>query len=238
MSEDTEALEQEALEALATDREAFEARFPPVVFIGVARALKIREPAIFARLVRSLRDDFYDFYMDCGSPLRSKRPSRDAAKKRLSELRDAANLIASTDLSIDLWMPLSPLGDAEEEQFVTTARRLASFWDEELTKLEAKPSAAGRRSHVAFHELIIFLIRTYQQIAKKRAIRPNTRFGKPGYHSDFYQFAIAAWRCLRDHYPEAADLIPYNEGALAEALRKHWPKKGTAGYKLILFNPR
>ena len=237
MSEDTEALEQEALEALATDREAFEARFPPVVFIGVARALKIREPAIFARLVRSLRDDFYDFYMDCGSPLRSKRPSRDAAKKRLSELRDAANLIASTDLSIDLWMPLSPLGEDEEEQFVTTARRLATFWDEELTKLEAL-SPKRRPSHDAFHELIIYLIRTYQQVAKKPARKPNMRFNKPGYHGDFYQFAIAAWRCLRDHFPEAAGRIPKNEKALAEALRDHWPEKGTAGYKLILFNPR
>ena len=236
MSEDTEALEQEALEVLATDREAFEARFPPVVFIGAARALKIREPAIFARLVRSLRDDFYDFYMDCGSPLRSKRPSRDAAKKRLSELRDAANLIASTDLSIDLWMPLSPLGEDEEEQFVTTAKRLASFWDEELMKREVL-SSVGRPSHEAFHELIIYLIWTYQRVARKPANKPSTRRNKSGYYGEFYQFAIAAWRCILERLPETRHLIPASKEALAEALRNHWPKKGTTGYKLILWQP-
>jgi hypothetical protein len=226
--DDATDLEQEALEQLAAEREAFEARFPPRDFLGVARALKIRDPAIFARLVRSLRDDFYEFHWNS----RSKRPSRANEMNRLQELRDAADLLASGDLGL----PLNLLD--EEEQFVTTAKRLATFWDEELRALEAGPSAAGRRSHAAFHELIICLIRTYQRVAKKPAKKPNMRFNKPGYHGDFYQFAIAAWRCLREHFPEAADRIPYIEGALAEALRDHWPKKGTAGYKLILFNPR
>jgi hypothetical protein len=238
MSEDdAAALEQEVLEAEAAEREAFEARFPPKAFIGVARALKIREPAIFARLVRSLRDDFYDFYMDCGSPLRSKRPSRDAVKKRFSELRDAANLIASTDLSTDLWIPLSPLGEAEEEQFVTTVKRLATFWDDELTKREML-SSLGRPSHEAFHDLIIYLIYTYQQVARKPAKKPSTRRNKKGYFGDFYQFAIAAWHCLRERLPETRHLIPARKEALAEALRNHWPKKGTTGYKLILWKPQ
>jgi hypothetical protein len=61
--DDAAALEQAALEQLAAEREAFETRFPPKDFLGVARALRIRDPAIFARLVRSLRDDFYVFYM-------------------------------------------------------------------------------------------------------------------------------------------------------------------------------
>ena len=222
--DDAAALEQEVLEAEAAEREAFEARFPPKAFIYVARALKIREPVIFARLVRSLREDFYDFHLNC----HSKRPSRGDEVKRLRELRDAADLLASGDLGL----PLNLLD--EEEQFVTTAKRLATLWDEELRELELGPSA-GRPSHDAFHELIICLIRTYQRVARKPARKPNMRFGKPGYHGDFYQFAIAARRWLRDHFPEAADRIPYSEGALAEALRKHWPKKGTAGYKLILF---
>ena len=231
MSEDdATALEQAVEERLAAEREAFEARFPPKAFIGVARALKIREPAIFARLVLSLRDDFYDFQLNC----QSKWPSRDAEIRRLIELRDAANLLVSADL----WMPLNPLAEADEEQFLATTKRLATFWGEELTKLEAAPSDVGRPSHNAFHELIIGLIRTYQRVARKRATRPSTRFNKRGYHGDFYQFAIAAWRSLRDHFPETADRIPYSKGALAEALRNHWPKKGTAGYKLILFNPR
>ena len=63
MSEDdTTALEQDVLEAEAAEREAFEARLPPRDFLGVAKALNIRDPAIFARLVRSLRDDFYEFH--------------------------------------------------------------------------------------------------------------------------------------------------------------------------------
>jgi hypothetical protein len=143
--------------------------------------------------------------------------------ERLQQLREAANLLAALN---PWWMLPNPLGEDEEEQFLATAKRLCTYWDAELTKLEAEPSGAGRPSHDAFHELIIGLIRTYQRVAKKRAIRPYMRFGKPGYHGDFYQFAIAAWCCLRDHFPEAADRIPYSKDALAEALRKHWPKKG------------
>jgi hypothetical protein len=227
MSEDTDSLEQEVLEAEAADREKFEAKFPPKVFLGVAKTLNIRDPAIFARLVRSLRADFYLFHMDC----QNKWPSRDTEMERLRELREAANLLASADL----WMPPNPLGEDEEEQLLATTKRLGTFWDEELTKLEAAPSAAGRPSHDEFHELIIDLIRTYQRVAKKPAKKPNMRFNKPGYHGHFYQFAIAAWRCIRDHLPEVRHLIPSSEPALAEALRNHWPKKGTAGYKLILY---
>jgi hypothetical protein len=226
MSEDTNSLEQEVLEELAARQEAFEARFPPKNFLGVAKALKIRDRVVFARLVRSLQADFYSFYMDC----QSECSSRGTEMGRLRELREAASLLASADL----WMPSNPLGEDEEEQFLATMKRLGTFWDEELTKLEAAPSAAGRPSHDEFHELIIGLIWTYQRISRKRATRPSTRFNKPGYHGDFYQFAIAAWRCLRDHLPETHHLIPSRESALAEALRNHWPKKGTAGYKLIL----
>ena len=52
MSEDAAALEQEALEQLAAEREAFEARFQAKVFLGVAKTLNICDRAIFARLVR------------------------------------------------------------------------------------------------------------------------------------------------------------------------------------------
>jgi hypothetical protein len=92
MSEDdATALEQEAEAQLAADREAFEARFPPKDFLGVARALRIRDPAVFARLVRFLRDDFYRFHRDC----QSKWPSRGAEIERLRKLREAASLLAS-----------------------------------------------------------------------------------------------------------------------------------------------
>jgi hypothetical protein len=174
MSEgDATDLEHEALEAEAAERDAFEARFPPVAFMHVARTLKIRDPAIFAQLVQFLRDDFYGFYMDC----QNKRPSRDAEMKRLGELRDAANLVASND---PWWTPLRPLAEADEEQFATTARQLATFWDEELTKLEGVSSSVGRRSHKEFHDLIIYLIRTYQRVARKPAKKPSTRRNKSG----------------------------------------------------------
>ena len=130
-------------------------------------------------------------------------------------------------------LAFDPFGEVEEEQFLAIIKRLATFWDERLSRLEADPSAVGRRSHDAFHELIVGLIRTYQQITKKRARKPSTRFNKPGYYGDFYQFAIAAWRCLRRNLPEARHLIPKSEGALGEALRNHWPKKGTGAHKLI-----
>jgi|SRR6516162_2101388 len=226
MSEDdTTALEQDVLEAEAAEREAFEARLPPRDFLGVAKALNIRDPAIFARLVRSLRDDFYEFHWNC----RGKRPSRAAEMQRLRELRDAANLLASGDLGL----PLDLLD--EEEQFVATAKRLATLWDGELRELEVGPSAAGRPSHDAFRELIICLIRTYQRVAERPAKRPSSRRNKTGYFGDFYQFAIASWHCLRERLPETRNLIPASEGALGEALRDHWPKKNTTGYKLILY---
>jgi len=228
MSEGTEAREQEALAELTAQEDAFNERFPPAAFLGAAKELKIRDRASFARLVRFLRDDFYGFYMDC----QNKRPSHDAELKRLRELRDAANLVATND---PWWMPLSPLGEAEQEQFVTTARRLATFWDEELMKREVL-SSVGRPSHEAFHELIIYLIWTYQRVARKPAKKPSTRRNKSGYYGEFYQFAIAAWRCILERLPETRHLIPISEGALGEALRDHWPKKGTTGYKLILYH--
>jgi len=137
----------------------------------------------------------------------------------------------SNPLEID--MAFDPFEEVEEEQFLAIVKRLATHCDERLAKFEAGPSPRGRRSHEAFHELIISLIWTYQRITSKRARKPSTRFNKPGYYGDFYQFAIAAWRCLRDHFPEAHRRMPRSKLALAEALRDHWPKKGTGAYKLI-----
>src|SRR5215471_1097800 len=183
--EDADSLEQEVLEAEAAEWEAFESRFPPKDFLGVASALKIRDREIFARLVWSLRDDFYSFHRDC----QTKWPSRGTEIERLRELRAAASLLASPGG----WMPLDPLeidlafdpfGEVKEEQFLAIIKRLATYWDERLARLEAGPSAAGRRSHDAFHELIVALIRTYQPITMKRARRPSTRFNKPGYYGD------------------------------------------------------
>ena len=42
MSEDADAREQEAAELLAAEQDAFEARFPPEAFTGIAKTLKVR----------------------------------------------------------------------------------------------------------------------------------------------------------------------------------------------------
>jgi hypothetical protein len=224
MSNQAKSLEEEVLDHVKAEEDAFKKRFPQKDFLEVAQALKIRDRKIFVALVRRLRSDFDLFYGYC----QAKRPSRDAEIERVRELRDAANLLVFAD--DDLSMPIDLLSD----EFVATATQLATFWEKELTKLKEAPSSVGRPPQEAFRELIVLLIRTYQRFTRKRATRPSTRFNKQGYHSEFYDFAIAAWRCLRRHLPEAARLMPYSEGALAEALRNHWPKKGTAGYKLIL----
>ena len=42
MSEDADAREQEAAELLDAEQDAFEARFPPEAFTGIAKTLKVR----------------------------------------------------------------------------------------------------------------------------------------------------------------------------------------------------
>jgi len=73
MSEDADAREQEAAELLAAEQDAFEARFPPEAFTGIAKTLKVRPtPENLSRLRGWLLPDFYYLYR----VVPSKEPTR------------------------------------------------------------------------------------------------------------------------------------------------------------------
>jgi hypothetical protein len=158
---------------------------------------------------------FYTFYASC----LGKRPSAAAEAARLRELRDAAKLLASADglFCTPLWL----IGDPECEQFFATATRLASFWDAEVERLSSR---VGRPRHAAFHDLIAELILVYERLTRRRAKKPWAQRSKPGYGGDFYEFAVAVWRCLKKRIPEVRHIIPASESAVAEALRSYWPR--------------
>jgi hypothetical protein len=219
MSEDEDA-EREALDQDAAEREDFMARFPPSAFVDVARALKW--PADIGNLVRlgrALRPRFYTFHESCSK----RRLSPSAAAEQLRQLRDAANLLTSRDAL--LWMPSDLICQPNGEQFFAAARRLAMHWNAQLGR---SSSRAGRRSHTAFRELIVDLIRVYARLTSRRPIKPWVRRSNPrrgtaaGYGGDFNEFAVAIWRCVFQYIPEARPAIPGSERAVAEALRNHW----------------
>jgi hypothetical protein len=233
MSEDEDTAEREPREAhdleVREQKDAFMRRFSPTSFEGVAGALRMpADEQHLLRLGRALWSRFYDFYETCSE----KRPSRAAVADRVRALRDAANLLASSH-GARLWLwTLPEIGEAEEEIFFATAKRLASLWDEQLGRLSS-PARAGRRRHSAFHDLIADLVPVYERLTNKSAKRPGVLRSKGGcgskrrYGGPFYEFTVAIWRCVRRHIPEACHIIPASEDAVAEALRNHWPKLAT-----------
>lgn len=235
MSKDDAApLEQEVLEAEAVEREAFEARFPPAVFTGIAKALKVRPgPENLARLRGWLLRDFYA-YLNVGAP--DKGPTREEQIRRLEKLREAAtNLHSSITKFEDVW-PLNLIGpdgpfatDDVTDRFTATLQVLADTAVGEIEKLRSRQSRRGRPpKNEPFRQLTPTLIRIYQLIRKEPAERPYQLPDSGGIYNSkgsFYPFAVAVWRCLQDNLPsDSLAVIPSTEVGLAEELKKHWPE--------------
>jgi hypothetical protein len=238
MSEDADAREQEAAELLAAERDAFEARFPPEAFTGIAKALKIHPtPENLSRLRGWLLGDFYG-YLYFGLP--SREPTRKEQIARLKQLFDAARTLHSA-ISVfeDVW-PLNLLGpagpfatDDATDQFTATLQVLADTSAGQIEKLASRKSRRGRPpKNEPFQELTPRLVRKYERFTKEPAGPPNwiPNSGIWRGKGSFYPFARAVWCCLRDNLPaEARAAIPSTEEGLAQELKKHWPKVRRVG---------
>jgi hypothetical protein len=233
MSEDdTTALEQEALEQLAAEREAFEARFPPKAFAEIAKALKVR-PTLenLSRLRGRLLPDFHSC-LDVRH--RYKEPTRKEKIKLLKQLSEAASTLHSvvSNFDINFCLPLSLLALDESavgvsDHFIATLELLAKTAAGQIEKPAFSKSHRGRpRKNEPFRQLTPDLVRIYEFVRKEPAppywLPDSHGYGGKG---NFYRFALAVWRCLQDNLPaEALTVIPPTEFGLAEELRKHWPK--------------
>jgi hypothetical protein len=235
MSEDEDALEQEYLEARAAEWKAFEARFPPEAFAGIAKALRIRpKPEYLSRLRGWLLADFYD-YLCWRRP--GKEPTREERINRVKKLREAAMSLhfSLTHLGIMDW-PLDVLAPDDDpnapgvtDQFTATLQLLADRAATLIENIASKKSRRGRPiKNAPFRELTPRLIRKYERLTEESAERPYQLPDSGGIYNSkgsFYPFAVAVWRCLQDNLPpDSLAVIPATEAGLAEELKKHWPK--------------
>jgi hypothetical protein len=208
--------------------EAFRARFPVKAFIPIALALgKSAEPESLQALREWLLPYFDLFHNSTG-----KNPSRDKRLKAMIKLRDAATtLLASVAPGSVASMNLSwkTLWAARDRQFKAIVERLANEADEQFNKLSKLGRTGPPVKNAAFRELTPGLVHIYEHLADK-AKKPNWRGNSGMYGSDFYDFAVAVWRCLYDCLPEVRRALPRSEGALAQELKNHWPKdRATTG---------
>ena len=234
MSEDeSTALEQEAEAQLAAEREAFEARFPPEAFMGIANALKIRPtPEHLAWLRGRLLSHFY-FCLDVRH--RYREPTRDELITLLKKLSNAASTLHSAVSSADYTFCLSWAFDAPDEgavgvtdHFIATLELLAKPAAGLIEKLASRKSRRGRPpKNEPFRNITPILVRTYEVVRKESAecpyYLPDSRdYGGKG---DFHRFALAVWCCLQENLPaEAREGLPDTKGGLAEELKNHWPE--------------
>jgi len=234
MSEDdATALEQAVEERLAAEREAFFAGFPPEVFREIATALKVRPtPENLSRLRGWLLPDFH-FCLDVRH--RYKEPTREEQIKLLQKLAKAASTLYSavTDFDINFCLPSALLAPDEggvgvTDHFIATLQLLANTAADEIEKSEARQPRRGRPpKNEPFRQLTPRLVRKFEHFRKEPAFCPYWLPDSHGYggKGNFYRFALAVWRCLRNNLPDnALGATPPTEGGLAQELIKHWPK--------------
>jgi hypothetical protein len=205
------------------DLEAFEARFPPKAFAGVARALGLpRDPRELSSLRCSLIEPFRFFYEGCG-----EEPTRAERVAGLCKLRDAARILLRLDpVDGDAWAGLTrqTYRASWDAQFRATLQRVAKEADEGLQRHRGRP---GRPRKDAFRQLCADLIRVYEHFTGQEADRPNW-LGGDKYRGAFYEFAVAVEQCLRAGFSEGKrevlKQLPVSVGAVGDGLWKHWTK--------------
>jgi hypothetical protein len=211
-----------AFHEMIEEKERFEARFPPEVFVGVAEALGwYPEPEVLTALRNRLLPPFYFFF----DSTKGTAPSRDDRVKRLSEVRNAAATFLSLVRRYRYLMDFLFLDETEwDEKSRTSIERLIAGADAQINKLRASRGRGGRPAKDQFRQLAADLVQEYERLTNSEASSPDW-IGGSKFNGKFYEFAVAADRCFRAKVSEREVLkeLPDTRAALGDALRKHWP---------------
>ena len=209
------------------DPDAFEARFPPEAFEPIAQALNVAPtPKNLATLTRWLIP-----HLERGfSGIVVKKRTISGRRKELRGLRDALALVSRASHRLPSVASARTLGDLdndEDEKFVAALQRVYHRVDKQLHELEATPARRGPKPKTAFRNFTPDLVWLYERMTEGEAKKPYWLGDSRSYGSDFYRFAVAVWKCLRERLPELKDALPDSEGALAQELQDHWPNGDT-----------
>jgi hypothetical protein len=154
-------------------------------------------------------------------------------RKELRRLRDALAVVsrASHRLPSTASLPrtLGDLIDAgdEDEKFVAALQRVYHRVDKQLHELEARPARRGRNPKTTFRNFTPDLVWLYESMTGEEAKKPYWLGDSRSYGSDFYRFAVAVWKCVRNRIPQLKDELPKSEVALAQELQDYWPNGDT-----------
>jgi len=195
-------------------RDAFEARFPPEAFAGVAQALGLPEEAETLSWLRELLLPAFRFFVE-SSP--GQRVSREERIDRLEKLRDAA-----TGLDTSLGPGGSRSGLSRRflgsklitDQFADTLLTLAREADIQIQRLRSSRGQGGRPRKDAARQLGQDLIGVYEKMTGKKAKDLN--------YEKFHRFAAEAYRCLRAGVPAVEKGLPSPARGLHDLLQPIW----------------
>jgi hypothetical protein len=219
---------EEAERQADAEREAFEARFPPEAFEPIARALHV---ATTAENVSAIRGWLMPYLEQSFSGDVVKEPTVTERRKELRRLRDALAVVWHASRrrhgSASLPWTLRDLGDGVPEKFVATLQRLHRRVDERLRELSVVPARRGPKPKTTFRNFTPDLIWLYERMTGEEAGKPYWLDDSGIYGGDFYRFAVAIWKCMRECVPQFKAGLPQSEGALAQEIKNHWPNEDT-----------
>jgi hypothetical protein len=158
-----------------------------------------------------------------------KKPSRAERTTKMKKLRDALALVRDAshprDIAASLPWTVGDVSSGADKDFVATVRRLHQGVEKRLRELEATSARRGPKLKTAFRDFVPELIWVYEAATAREAGKPHWLRHSGIYGGDFYRFAVAVRECLRQRLPQFKDALPDSEDALAQELRKHWPKR-------------
>lgn len=209
------------------EREAFEARFPPEAFEPIAGALQV---APTPENISAIRGWLMPYLQQSFSGNVVKEHAVTERRKELKRLHDALAVVWHVSRrrhgSVSLPWTLGDLGNDVPEKFAATVQRLHRRVGEQLHELNATPARRGPKPKTTFPDFTPDLIWVYERMTGKEAKKPQWLAGNI-YGGDFYLFAVAVWRCVRQRVPQFRDALPSSEGGLAQELQAHWPGRDT-----------